>query len=687
MNYKNFVKNKWLRIKRVQAMALAVIMLFSICIPSVVAHAEETSDGICVHHLVHTAECGYAEASECQACTHVHNETCGYVEAVEGQDCTHICTEESGCVVTSCIHIHDETCGYIEGEEGNCTHLCTEESGCVTVKCIHTHDETCGYVEAVEGSPCTHVHDETCGYVEAKEASPCIFAVEGCPYCVVSWEWVDEQDALQESDGVWVMDMPGVSQDNPLTRDALEAMLPTQIMATTDNGADMVLDLIWDLSAIPEEDASSGTYLLAAALAETEENYALTADAEPLEVTLQLGGTEIYTGELTLPSGTPPYSEHIVNGVSPNGTVINLFDYWLTEQVDSDNTEPENLSTQGINKDHALLFFKNGKGGWNQWTGNKNPRTGIVQNTLVNGYPQLNLTTEGQDSESLAYLFDPDINHDRKASYEDVQGLLQVDDQGYYYYDSTENYAVYYKDTNSFTLYEYPGVVPSGTSPVGQFFPFNEANADATTVSYKGENYTLMNENKSTDSSMNHYFGLHMSTKFIQQNGGCADEEGKIPVTYEFSGDDDVWIFIDGVLVADLGGIHDAASVKIDFSTGKITINDIEQNETIGNILGIDTATLTDNTYHTLDFFYLERGNYDSNMYLKYNLVTIPESDLIKIDQLGDPVEGAQFTLYAADDTDRSDHIATGTTDGNGEFIFLRTDAAGNSYPITIDEL
>lgn len=433
MNYKNFVKNKWLRLKRVQAMALAVIMLFSICIPSVVAHAEETSDGICVHHPVHTAECGYAEASECQACTHVHNETCGYVEAVEGQDCTHICTEESGCIVTKCIHVHDETCGYIEGKEGNCTHLCTEESGCVTVKCIHTHDETCGYVEAVEGSPCTHVHDENCGYVEAEEASPCIFAVKGCPYCVVSWEWADEQDALQESDGVWVMDMPGVSQDNPLTRDALEAMLPTQIMATTDNGADMVLDLTWDLSAIPDEGTSSGTYLLAALLAETEENYALTADTKPLEVTVQFGGAEVYDGDLKLPSGTPPYPEYIVNGVSPNGTVINLFDYWLTGQTDSDNSDPDNLSDLGINAGRALFFFKNSKSGWNnwnKWTGNKNPRTGIVQNTLVNGYPQLNLTTEGQDSESLAYLFDPDINHDGKASYEDVQGLLQVDDQG-----------------------------------------------------------------------------------------------------------------------------------------------------------------------------------------------------------------------------------------------------------------
>lgn len=418
-----------------------------------------------------------------------------------------------------------------------------------------------------------------------------------------------------------------------------------------------------------------------------------------------------------LPSGTSPYSEHIVSGISPNGTTINLFDYWITGQEDADDSNGEGYGfiNQGINAGHALLFgssvgnYEDSYGNkilgdWNCWTESNTPETGIVGDRLQDGFPQLNVNT-GSDSlyddfkgrngvESLAYLFDPDIASEGKASYEDVKGLLQVDSDGYYYYNSLENYAVYYNDNNSFTLYDYPGVMAGGAdqSLNGQFFPFNEATANAESFQCPdGQEYTLMNGVTSVDTSLNHYFGMHMSTRFIQQNGGYLDEDKTTPATYEFSGDDDVWIFIDGILVADLGGIHDKASVKIDFSNGEIYINDNKQSQTLGSVLGTGSGTLTDNTYHTLDFFYMERGNVDSNMELKYNLVTIPESNLIKLDQIGDPVEGAEFTLYAADDYEKNntdaEALATGRTDKDGGFVFLKTDESGNDYPITIDEL
>lgn len=448
---------------------------------------------------------------------------------------------------------------------------------------------------------------------------------------------------------------------------------------------------------------SQGEYVLTASLADA--GYALSDDVSALAVTVRLGDAESYTA---LPSGDPLHPDYITSGVSPNGTTIDLFDYWLTSQTAPDANDPwdgkENKTyTSGINDGHALLFTASASsreksGVWNQWTGDESPCKGIVQNKLgKDGYPVLNnLDTAGltgisdrDGNESLAYLFSPNVSSEGKASYEDVQGLLQVDEDGYYSYDSQKNYAVYYEDTNSFTLYSYPGVRSDGAAGAdGQFFPFNAATSDPKEPGgWRDPASGLMNENLSTDASLNHYFGVHMSTRFIQQYNGHTDDTGRQAVTYEFSGDDDVWIFIDDTLVADLGGIHNAASVGINFATGEITINGETQKQTLGELLGLGSDILTNNTYHTLDFFYLERGNVDSNMDLKYNLVTIPESGLIKVDQVGDAVQGAEFALYAAEDYEQNGAddtmIATGITDDKGEFVFLDNDA----MPIRLQDL
>lgn len=502
---------------------------------------------------------------------------------------------------------------------------------------------------------------------------------------VVSWNWVDEQEMLVEIDGVWGIGLPGVNQENPLTQEAMAellTMLPQQITATTETGEEVTLKVEWDLSVIPEN-ADSGEYVLQAKI--VDPSYVLAADAPALTITLQLGQTQTFT---ELPSGNPPYQDRIVNGVSPNGTTIDLFDYWISERTAADNANPNEFVSKGINNGHALLFgrgMNDSNGSWNDWTGTSSVRSGIVNSELGgDGYPKLkNLRTDsvgdlaGRDgNESLRYLFDPTYSHDGKASFSDVQGLLQVDGDGYYYFDSTKNYAVYYPDAGAFTLYNLPGILPGGTSPVGQFFPFNEA-----AESIRDSN---MNNVVSTDPSLNHYFGIHMSTRFVQQNGGHTDSTKNTAVTYEFTGDDDVWIFIDGQLVGDLGGIHDAASISINFATGVIKVNGQEQEKTLGEIWETGSDTLPNNSYHTLDFFYLERGNVDSNMKLKYNLVTIPESSVIKVDQLGNRIPGVTFGLYAADNPTNA--IATGTTDGSGEFVFLK-EAGGNQYPITIQEL
>ena len=409
-------------------------------------------------------------------------------------------------------------------------------------------------------------------------------------------------------------------------------------------------------------------------------------------------------------------SEHTVTGVSPRGTTINLFDYWVTGQVDHDNVDyTEDQGDQGINAGHTLKFGK-GMGesedpytadaaNVNDWTKSAHPRTGIVANNLGSGdYPVLSDTLGGQ---SLSYLFDAS-SFDGKDAYMDVDGLLQVDGEGYYYYNSQKNFAQFNKSTNDFTLYDAWGVKHEGSSPDGQFFPFNTGDEVLD-----GTSGITQKDVTSLSDGINHYFGLNMSTRFVQQNGGHTDESRATDVTYNFSGDDDVWIFIDGVLVGDLGGIHNATSIEINFASGRVVVyKDADNDNTydVGEECYQDTDLLTlfqnahkaatvswtgltfsNNTYHTLDFFYLERGNTDSNMSLKYNLVNIPESGVVKVDQFGNPLGDISFKLQKAEDDsyqiDPNGMTVSGTTNDSGEFVFIDPNSSDKATPITLEQL
>ena len=201
---------------------------------------------------------------------------------------------------------------------------------------------------------------------------------------------------------------------------------------------------------------------------------------------------------------------------------------------------------------------------------------------------------------------------------------------------------------------------------------FNEENGQLVQNGIKAQNTgdPRYNDGK----PVNHYFGLSMASRFVQPAGGTTSTGDDM--VFDFAGDDDVWVFVDDVLVGDIGGIHNMASLSINFRTGKIQVNGTDNGTLLSKYQAagsVDSTKWNGNTFangsnHTLKVFYLERGATDSNMKLKFNLVTVPESDIYKFDQDGDRVEGAHFTLYKTDASyaTEGEKIGSGTTDGNG---------------------
>lgn len=411
---------------------------------------------------------------------------------------------------------------------------------------------------------------------------------------------------------------------------------------------------------------------------------------------------------------TVPFSNHTVQTVNPTGTTVNLFDYWV---VNGDNDKSVNINNNngndntGINKGHQLKFNGGAGSGINKWTGRSGiggfGRLQFVKNTLVDGYPSIKAgtytsynTSGTYTDESLAYLFNNDSQVNGKAVYNNVQGLFQLKD-GYYVYDSygsDGNYAVYNFTSNSFDVYNKAGVYKDSVSDAnrGQFFPFDSADK---VFEERNGRLSPIGITDGTNDKLNHHFGMSMTTEFVQPAGGKTTDNNDM--IFKFSGDDDVWVYIDGVLVGDLGGIHEKATLDINFATGVVRVGHIDgangspkyfPDTTIKAMFkaaGADTTNFRDNTFcdstkHTLSFFYLERGAGASNMSLKFNLTTLPSSEVAKVDQNGEAVNGATFKLYRSDgpdaDWNKGELVAQGTTKDGGQLILQKSNGSVLSF-------
>lgn len=174
-------------------------------------------------------------------------------------------------------------------------------------------------------------------------------------------------------------------------------------------------------------------------------------------------------------------------------------------------------------------------------------------------------------------------------------------------YDATDEYFLQSNNEEE----EVKGSTTNGATANGNYFPLNSKNQSGKA------------------SQLNYGFGQKFDLKFrLTSDGKVLDSaNNEVPIEFNFSGDDDVWVFIDGQLVLDIGGDHGVVTGRIDFANKKATVSSTK-NSSSGGISNGEVKKdfpeeLNTKDYftkeHTLTMFYMERGLWESNMQITFN--------------------------------------------------------------------
>lgn len=223
---------------------------------------------------------------------------------------------------------------------------------------------------------------------------------------------------------------------------------------------------------------------------------------------------------------------------------------------------------------------------------------------------------------------------------------------GYWQYDSSKNHVNVTSEIGSDRLLKMERY--DMASNIG-FMPFNKL--DTSKGSDENGHYAL-------SGSKNYYYGMKLELPFVMPKGGkvttfSGTEEDMV---FSFSGDDDMWVFVDGNLVLDLGGVHDTVSGTINFATGQVVTNGNHYDDVTGKYRQITSSVIVSSEIikslnvgrHTLQVYYLERGGNLSDCKIKFRLLedkTLDEEDTPKEDAVGpmplpDEEDGAKGNGY-----------------------------------------
>lgn len=408
--------------------------------------------------------------------------------------------------------------------------------------------------------------------------------------------------------------------------------------------------------------------------------------------------TWINSTPLTLVYSEPLSTVETVDSAS-KGVNISLFNY----------------QQESINKATNSIFrFGGGESGgydWNYWESQAGVYQGIVGNQLTTvGNVKVPTFAKNQIAyrqQNLSYLF---TSNTYATAYTDLNHLFlksTYDSTGYYEYDAGKNFATIKDNSDqNFKVYNQPYKPGDTAAATPKFLPFNDLSNNADSLK----------ESTGAD----YLFGMMVDFEFVQPQSGKITNNGATnDMVFEFTGDDDVWVFIDDVLVLDMGGIHDAMTGSINFATGEVKVNkvrpdDTEQTKTLYDIMSAakgpdwvqknmvqnedEQWIFKDYTSHTFNYYYLERGAGGSNCRIRFNLQTVPKGSL----NVGKTAVGESANINYKFQLKNSNGQAvsnkpytisgtsqTGTTDDNGYFTLKSgqlatfTDLSDGAYTVT----
>lgn len=321
------------------------------------------------------------------------------------------------------------------------------------------------------------------------------------------------------------------------------------------------------------------------------------------------------------------------------------------------------------NSGHTMTTEKLPYAAWNFW--NKNTKnndygqytySGLVESTL-DAYKNIQFTKPDGgifNSDSMV-----------KTIYTNVEMPFVYDSATKYYtFDASQN-GVYFKQnsTQGSTTAQPGGRLYFDNTPQGVGgASFGDG---SETVWAPFDSTTNLTGSQSTV-NMNYHFGMAATIPFTMTANGRIDpnDEESAAIEFTFSGDDDVWVFIDGQLVLDLGGIHNRLDATINFAENtwslsksnsvNVAVQDFNGAAISGKLFddGPTTGKLkqTLTTFaakesHELTIFYLERGEGSSNCKIRFNL---PMKDTVSVTkQITQSVDeyGAKYDLTASEQT------------------------------------